>query len=285
MVKVLFNKETGKFDVVDRKVEGAMYLDGYLKTNLDFITDDVRQDSDAVIVVSGKERSGKSVLAMQVGYYLDPTLTLDRVCFNPGEFKKQVLAAKKYTCVIYDEAVTGMRAVRWSNEVNQALVELLAQIGQKNLIIILVIPSFFELGKYSALHRSVALLQVHRSDGKRGFFKVYDENKKVRLYMLGKKLYDYSVTNPNFYGRFTNKYVLDETAYRAKKYKALTEVSGDEFKAAQKFRAQRDGLIKYLYNEQGISQPKISLIIGSFGNFKLGQRQISAIIGGEKGGV
>lgn len=264
MVKVAYNEDRKDWDVVDAKA-GGMYLDGYLKSNLDFIRKDIRDDSDAVIVVTGKERGGKSVLAMTVGKYIDPSLTLDRVTFTPHEFKKQVFAAKKYECVIYDEAITGLRAQRWSSEVNQAMIEMLAQIGQKNLAIIVVIPSFFELGKYIAIHRSVALLHVYRDDGKRGFFKAYNEDRKTELYMRGKPNYDYAVVPSNFFGRFTNYYAVDEAAYRAKKLQALTNPLKMESAGTVKVRAQRDALIRHLVREKGMIITRVAELLADYG--------------------
>lgn len=292
MVKVKWNEETKDWLTLEAgsKEEGSIYLDGYLKSNLDFIRKDLRDDSDAVIVITGKERGGKSVFAMTVGKYIDPSLDLARVTFTPSEFRAAVLKAGKYECVIFDEAITGMRAQRWTSEVNQALVELLAQIGQKNLAVIIVIPSFFELGKYVAIHRSVALLHIYREAGQRGFFKAYNGDSKTTLYVLGKKSYDYNVVHPDFYGRFTNQYVIpDEAAYRAKKLQALMHPAKFESNALVKARAQRNKLIQILSKDFGVSTTKL---VGYLEAWGVSRSQIYSVLDegragleGDEGGV
>lgn len=250
MVKVKWDVEKQEWYMVP-EIEGGMYLNEYLRDNLDFVRKDLRDDSDAIMVISGKERSGKSVFAMQLAMYIDPTFMLDRVCFNPSEFRKAVLAAQKFQCVVFDEAITGTWAQRWASEVNLTLIELLAQIGQKNLCIIVVIPSFFELNKYVAIHRSVALLYVHRKDGRRGYFRLFNEDKKTMLYFLGKKTYDMNQVVPNFFGAFTNYYVVDEAAYRKKKLDSLTHYARNdgqetnrEIRHMERFFALSNGLVK-----------------------------------------
>jgi len=260
--------------------ENGMYLDGYLQSNLNFIRQDIRNDSDAVIIVSGKERAGKSVCAMQVAKYLDPSLTLDRVTFTPAEFRKAVLSANKFECVVFDEAITGLRAQRWASEVNQSLIEMLAQIGQKNLCIIVVIPSFFELGKYVAIHRSVALLHVYRKNGQRGFFAAYNLDRQTRLYILGRKTYDYSVSRPNFIGRFMNYYPLDEAEYRKKKLESLSKpqqaIDGSRWHTEASLQTQRNALIQFAH-ELGASHAEISAA-ASVGKAKISKTQVSRIL-------
>jgi len=199
------------------------YLDGYLKANLDFIKSDIRDDNDAIVVVDGVEGSGKSVLAMTIGKYIDPDLSLDNVIFNPQDFKTQVMKAKKYQVIVFDEAISGLRSANWATSVSRSLISLIGQIRQLNLCIVIVIPSIFELHRYIAIHRSRALIHVQRDKkNKRGFFRAYSYDRKRKLYAIGKKYMDHNVVLSDFYGRFTNHYPVDEKKYRAKKATALT---------------------------------------------------------------
>jgi len=202
-------------------------MDLKLKNNLEFIKKDVRGDMDALFIVDGREGSGKSVLTLQMAYYVDPTLTLDRVCFTGAEFSEAVKKAKKYQAVVYDEAITGARAAKWANDVNKSLVELLATIRQKNLVIFMVIPSIYEMQKYFAIHRSSALIHVYRDkQGRRGSYVAYNHDAKRRLYVFGKASMSYSksIAGWSFAARFGKRYPIDEQAYREKKYKAMLEM-------------------------------------------------------------
>lgn len=199
------------------------YIDGYLRDNLDQAKKVIREDWDMLFVFDGMEGSGKSVLAMQCAYYLDPDPKLfDRYAFSPGQFRKAVLNAKPYQAVIYDEAHSGLNARAAMTMINRNLISMLSEIRQKNLFVFVILPTFFDLDKYVALWRSRALIHVYTAKGmQRGYFSFYNASSKKLLYMKGKKLYKYGVQKPNFIGRFTNYYPLNEQEYRARKRDAL----------------------------------------------------------------
>lgn len=198
------------------------YMDGYLKKNLDTAKAVVKKDWDMVFVFDGTEGSGKSVFAMQCAFYFDNTFALDRVVFTPEEFKKAIVNAKPYQAVVYDEAYTGLSSRATMSMINRTLISMLAEIRQKNLLVCVCMPTFFDLDKYVALWRSRALLHIYTGEKfERGFFSFYNTNKKLQLYIKGKKFYSYGLEKPNFRGRFTNFYVLDQAEYREKKKKSL----------------------------------------------------------------
>lgn len=207
-------------------------MDGYLKKNLDTARAVIKKDWDMVICVDGAEGSGKSVLAQQAAYYCDPSLTIDRVVFTPNELRKAVMEAKPYQAIIYDEAYTGLSSRATMSLINRALISMLAEIRQRNLFVYVVMPCFFDLDKYVALWRSRALIHVYTGPNfQRGFFMFYNADTKKVLYIQGKKYYNYNKPKPNFYGRFTNHYCVDEKAYRRKKRASLLD---REKKAEQK---------------------------------------------------
>ncbi len=213
-------------------------MDGYHKQIIDDVMMGVKRDGDAIILVVGIEGDGKSVFTMGSAYYAYPNLSLDDITFTPDEFTSRVKRASKYQAIVYDEAITGMRARKWASQVNNALIEMIAQIRQKNLIIFIVIPSFFELEKYIALHRSKVLFEVYLNNkGERGYWRAWGRDKKTKLYVKGKKEYNMKVTYPDRRGTFTNFYPVDEAAYRAKKFEALN--------APQVPKRDSEQLVKY----------------------------------------
>jgi hypothetical protein len=232
-------------------------MDGYLHQNLMAVHKIIRRDDDCVIVVDGRERSGKSVLAMQIACALDPTMTLERVTLNGKEFRLHIYQGEKYQCVILDEAMDIFYTKESQSWINKFFNKMLAKIGQKNLITILVLPSFFELDKYPALHRSRILLHVYTYHKQRGYFSFYNYSKKLTLHILGKKFYDYRRIRPNFKGRFTNYYPLDEVEYRKKKADSLVEDNDDDYMNT-KYKIQRDWLIQYLNKKKEMSHVDIA---------------------------
>jgi len=254
-------------------------MDGYMKSNLDIIKEQINNhDNDFVCVVDGFEGVGKSVCAMQIGHYVDPTLTIDRICFSSDDFKDKVLNAEKGQCIIYDEAITGAFSREAILSLNVMLIKLMAQIRQKNLFIIMVLPSFFDLDKNLALWRSKFLVHCHYGKNyQRGFFRFANLDKKKEIYIEGKKLYKYP-KSPNkwsFYGRFTKHYTIDEKIYRAKKLKSLKDEDQERL-CIRKLRLQRDSFIVYLKNmnhtqedisyvsdffDEGVSQQAINKVL------------------------
>lgn len=199
-------------------------MDGYLKKNLSLAKEVVKKDWDMVFVVDGAEGSGKSVLAQQCAYYCDRTLTVDRICFTPKEFKDAILNAEKFQAVVYDEAYTGLSSRAAMSLINRTLVRMLAEIRQKNLFVFVVMPTFFDLDKYVALWRSRALIHVYTKDNfERGLFCFFNVDRKKQLYLHGKKFYSYGATKANFIGRFPNFYTVDEVAYKKKKKDSLSK--------------------------------------------------------------
>lgn len=195
-----------------------------------------------IFVVDGNEGAGKSLLTMQMAKWCDPTLTLDRIVFTPRDFKNAVIEAKPYQAVVYDEAYTGLSSRATMSLINRTLITMLAEIRQRNLFVFIVLPNFFDLDKYVALWRSRALIHVYTGNNfQRGFFGFYNVDKKKQLYMLGKKFYNYSKPIPNFRGRFTNHYVVDEQLYRKKKKDSLTE--REKKKEQQEIKKEMEGIV------------------------------------------
>jgi hypothetical protein len=177
-----------------------------------------------VFSVDGPEGSGKSVFTMQAAYYVDPTFDVNKVVFTPKAFREAIINSKPYQAVVYDEAYTGLSSRATMSLINRTLISMLAEIRQKNLFVFVVMPTFFDLDRYVALWRSRALIHVYfGSDFQRGYFAFYNSDKKKDLYIQGKKFYSYSNPRPNFIGRFTNFYTIDESEYRLKKKNSLVD--------------------------------------------------------------
>lgn len=204
-----------------------------LKQNLDILKTAVKEDFDMFFIVDGLEGAGKSVLAQFMAGYLDPTLNIDRICFNPEEFVEAVKKAKKNEAIIYDEAIGGLMGRAAISSVNKMLVQVLAECRQKNLFVFIVLPCFFELDRYPAIWRSIALAHVYTKRFKRGYFKFYSQDRKKKLYLKGKKFYQYLV-KPNFIGTFPKGYYVPEQEYRDKKLKVLNKLGQNESSSENK---------------------------------------------------
>jgi len=229
--------------------------------------------------------SGKSTLALQMGKYVDPTLNLSRVVFDAETFRAAILKAKKGQCVIFDEAFTGLSSRASLSGVNKTLISLMMQIRQKNLFVIIVLPTFFLLDKYVALFRSRALIHVYECKKKRGYFKVYNQKKKKLLYLLGKATYSYSGAKwsikTRFKGRFYGSFALGDEEmdkkYRAKKLKALEITEKEPMSAGQiKYREQRDIILYALRKTTKMTYEQISNLLGDY-DFEMSIAQVGQV--------
>jgi transposase len=234
------------------------YIEPRLKDNLDtkIIPSLKSKDKDFVLCIDGKEGSGKSTLALQIGKYVDPSLDLSRIVFDAESFRQAIFKAKKGQVVIFDEAFTGLSSRASLSGINRALVSLMMQMRQKNLMVIMVLPTFFLLDKYVALFRARALIHVYEMSGNRGYFRLYNTKLKKLLYLLGKKDYSYGhkSVRTKFKGRFYGKFALGsdllEEQYRKKKGKALEDTEKNPMSAGQaKYKEQRDILLWRLRKE------------------------------------
>lgn len=242
------------------KEESSFYLDGKLKTQLDKIRKRIqKKDSDYVLIIDGEEGSGKSVFAMQICKYVDPTFNTNRVYFNGNSFHEGVIASDKCKAHQFDEAFIGLSSRTALSEINHLLNSLIMQMRQKNLFVCIVLPSIFILDKYPAMFRSKALIHIYFRNGKRGNFVVFNRRKKNQLILKGKKEFSYMYVKSGFRGRFTDKYVIPEQEYRDKKLQALQEKP--KHTKQDEFKARSDYLSYLLHKKHNYPAIKISKLL------------------------
>jgi len=132
------------------------------------------------------------------------------------------------------------------------------EMGQKNLVLFLVLPSFFLLDRYPAVLRSNALFHIEKPKRNKSsvgrLFKVYNYQKKAALYNLRMdKGWGYPIPTRfrgNFYGKYPGGEKF-EKMYRKKKEKALNDMEKELFKEKpeSKYLLQRD-IVVYLYKKK-----------------------------------
>jgi len=239
------------------------YMDGKLQRSLEKKVKPTlkKKDEDYVVLIDGGERLGKSTFGMQLGKYVDPTLNLDRICFSPDEFRKAIINANQYQCVIYDEAYRGMGSAGALTEINRILKGLMMEMGQKNLFVIVILPTFYLLDRYVALFRARGLFHVFQSSRRKGYWRFFNKKNKQLLYMnpLGKKYFSYKHVKTGFKGRFYGAYAINEQEYRDKKAKSLKE----SYKTTrqEKYKEQRDRILYILYKKNKLSLTELSNLL------------------------
>lgn len=226
-----------------------LYMDGtlYERLNSTVIPAVQKKDFDWFFAIDGQEGSGKSVFAFQVAKVLDPDFTNEQIAFTSDQFVNLVVKAKKHQCIVFDEAFTGLSSRTSLSEVNNLMVSLMMEMRQKNLFIILVMPTFFMLDRYVVLHRARGLFHVYMRNGKRGYWNYYNKQKMKLLYLNGKKYYEYNNPKPMLFGRFQDQYTVDETEYRTMKKSSLHKKKRST--KADTFKTQRDFILYGVYKD------------------------------------
>jgi|TARA_Y100000310_G_scaffold3308_1_gene4236 adenylylsulfate kinase-like enzyme len=237
-----------------------------------------KKDRDYVMVIDGEEGSGKSVLAQQYAKELDPKFNIDNICFNADQFIERLKKAPKYSCIILDEAFSSANSRSALTEVNRSLIGVATEMRQRNLFVIIVIPSFFDLDKYFALWRCRALFHVYfKKDGSRGSYIIFPKNKKKYLYLNGKKFYNYSKpASPYPVCSFSNYYTIDEIEYRKKKAEAFKKRVVSNL--AKRWKLQRDALVKEMYHNKKVRSSQFEKIFLNWGAKPVSQREIQRLV-------
>lgn len=236
------------------------FISNFLEEQLRKVKESLTQkDVDFVLLIDGPERSGKSNLASQVSYYVDPSFNQSRMCLTPEEFIRAINEASPGQAVVYDEAYTGLSNRQTFSKINKILISMLMEMGKKNLFVIIVLPSLFYLEKYVVLHRSRALLHVLFNKGRRGLYTIYNSQKLKQLYIKGKANMSYSyprITLPA--QRFGKKSPIDWKTYEKRKIESLLLKQDKGYSnLEQKQTTQRDFLLKVL-KDKGMKYSQIS---------------------------
>jgi hypothetical protein len=234
-------------------------------------------NEDRVYLVDGRERTGKSSFVFQQAKYIDPTFNVDRICFRPEDFLNQIRTVPKGSVVVFDEAFRGLSSKSTRSKTNKAIVEAMMEVGQRNLIIFIVLPTIFLLEIYAAVFRSECLFHIYKlksgsSDGvKHRAFKIYNYQKKKQLYLRGKTKY-FSYSKPYiskakgrfFLKRYTHPlYALpyetfEMDLYLKKKEQAFRESEKKEETEEDKYRIKYEQAITFIKKAFNKSERKTS---------------------------
>lgn len=246
-MKLQFDTKKKKWIELPDNSEEGIYLDGYLKKKLDFVRKIIKKGWDCPILIDGSERSGKSTLAMTMGYYLSDTkLGINNFASGMKDATKKIKELPDKSILIIDEGSLVFSSKDAMNKGQKQLMKILDVVGQKNFIIIICLPSFFDLNKQIAVRRSRFLLHVYKNkEWKRGRFVYFGEKKKRILYEMGKKNFgsyakpkcNFRGTFPDFKPEFYNDYIklknksmleaLDMGEERFNPERHLTKIIGD----------------------------------------------------------
>lgn len=263
------------FKYKDREV----YLNEFLKKRLDNIPKILKKNWDCVILIDGPERSGKSTLGMTIATYLYPDFSIKNIVRGLEDAAKRVDEAPNRSVLFIDEGSLVFNTKDAMTKAQKQLMKIMDVVGQKNMLFIIVLPSFFDLNKTIAVRRSKFLLHVYVDKNlNRGKFVYYGEKKKKFLYQMGKKNFgDYSKIKGNFIGNFTDFDALGEEYQKVKAESLRQTLNEGKKKETHKWLEQRNIAIKYLLHNKLITQEKLAEYYQQYGH-KLDRSSLSKAI-------
>lgn len=216
-------------DVNGNPLQCNLQIDGYLLSVLNDSEELIKKNFDCIGLVTGEEGAGKTTLAMQCCYYLDQNFNNNHICFNARGFEELLKTLPKGSAILWDEADDV--GSNWASAMMITLKKTFKRIRKMNYKIFLVTPTFHDLNKYFAIHRTRFLINVYAEFTERGMFRFYDSFAKKKLYINGKKEMNMRAYKSTFYGAFKNypkSFPVDFEKYEKDKDEATLEALGDK---------------------------------------------------------
>lgn len=105
-------------------------------------------DKDSVVVLSGDVGDGKSTLATNVGFKMEPSFDFNRnMVWSRKELMRAINVLPKKSVVIPDEAIDLLYKREFANRDQISIIKLLNKCRKRNLTIIMNIPNFQDIDK------------------------------------------------------------------------------------------------------------------------------------------
>jgi len=256
------------------------YLPDKLKHDIDILLDDVIDgEMDLVLILDGKEGSGKSFDARLIGKYIS-TIThtpfsVDNIHFSTDKYIQFSESKPKFTINVLDESREALNKKRGMSKSNIGFTNWLSENRDKQQIHIIVLPAIHDLDSYVSIWRMKILIHKllgHiRSDTsrsgyalKRGYFRVYENTNNLQQVMFNKQKYGYYAYPKKF--KYQRKIKYSEV-FSDNELKLYKEKKARERKAKYdgSKNAKEDKYKKVIYNmnkKGNLSQEEIARIIG-----------------------
>lgn len=145
--------------------------------NLDWVVKRVKQDNDFILVIDGREGSGKSSLALIIDRYLDKNFEVWQIAQTEKEIYFILQKLEKYKVLHVDEGENVFFIRDSMKKENKEMVKsLMSDTRGRNIILLILIPDITMLDKYIKLKRirqTGAWIHITR----RGVFEAFNGKK------------------------------------------------------------------------------------------------------------
>jgi gluconate kinase len=131
--------------------------------------DMINLDRDHFILVIGVEGSGKSTISIQMASWIDPNFCNENICFSAEEYISRLKSVEKGSCLVLDEAGTMLFSREAMSSNNIQMTKLFMLQRQKNVSVIVVCPSLWNIDSYIRNHRVNTLIRVWKQGHYMGY--------------------------------------------------------------------------------------------------------------------
>lgn len=268
MVLLHYDKDNKKWIEItkEKKQEGDLYLDGFLKKKLDLAKKQQDRDFDVGGIVDGSEGTGKSTCASNIMIYMSDCKFDPRkhIIKSHEDAIKVLKETPDKGTVMFDEGYLLFYSADALTKHQKAITKIFSIIRQKNLFFLIVAPSFFRLASYFANDRTKFLINVYTVEGKRGYFNYWGHKAKDKLYDKGKRDKNYRCVRPTIKGRYSKCSMLDEE-YKQIKRETLEEAYAEAQEKLQKkvspLQIKAEAYKEIVYNNQHLSGVELAKLL------------------------
>lgn len=143
-----------------------------LRAFINMVKRGIDQKWDFVMVIDGREGSGKSTLGLHMKAMYDGNYNLDHVLFDATSMVHEMQFAPRGSCIIVDEAIISLYKREALKDFQTTLVKAFSIVRARNLFFILVLPNFQDLDP-NIRTRANYRLYSYAKRGIRGYLQVY----------------------------------------------------------------------------------------------------------------
>ena len=203
-----------------------------------------RKDEHFMGVIVGREGSGKSHTGIKISEVADPTVTAERVMFDPVNFLKKLKKWKENNntqgkMVVIDEAGVGVGVRTWYDKAQVRLNQVLQIIRDENMGVIFTLPRLEELDSQTQgrLHAYIELTDKEQDEWVKmkwlnwdptrdGRNKIYREYPKLRVNGVQRQIKRLCVSPPS--EDIIADYKQRKNEFQAREYEdAIDEMEDD----------------------------------------------------------
>ena len=234
MVILILNKEKNEWQQISPEEKATLppemkaetlTISSKLKQKLDFGLKQQQNDDDVMVIIDGKEGTGKSSLAGEIMRYItkdtfDPKK--DMIGSDYEDALEKIDNVKKGGCLMFDEGNAFFMSTDTTKKETRELHKIFSIFRQLNLFVIICLPSFFRMASYFASDRPKFLCTTYKHNGERGRYCYYGEKRLAKFYAKGRKeAYNRQAIKPQFRARFNKCICLENPEYKKFKLKTL----------------------------------------------------------------